>query len=78
MSTPERIIKSVFFQARKMDVYEQNPDLVKDLAAAVLAEREALEQYANPDFYMFLMDPIGHQTDPTEKAKKALATKEEK
>jgi len=31
----ERIIKSVFFQARCMDVYEANPELVKDLEAEV-------------------------------------------
>jgi hypothetical protein len=33
---------------------------------------DALKQYANPGFYMFLVDPVGLQTDPTAKAKAAL------
>jgi len=57
--TPEaRKIKSVFFQARKMDVYEANPDLVWDLVvathAAVQAEREAIilitKDYGHPGY----------------------------
>lgn len=34
--------------------------------------KAAIEQYANPGFYMFLLDPVGQQTDPTRKAKEAL------
>lgn len=35
--------------------------------------RAALEVYARFDFYIFLFDPIGQQTDPTKRAREALA-----
>lgn len=34
---------------------------------------DALQVYARPDFYLFLCDYIGRQTDPTRRAKEALA-----
>lgn len=34
--------------------------------------RELIQQYARPDYYHFLLDPVGQQTDPTKRAKEAM------
>jgi hypothetical protein len=46
---------------------------VRELEAERAGLRAALEQYANPGYYGFLLDRVGRQTDPTGKARAALA-----
>jgi hypothetical protein len=54
------------------DLYVLAAALVR-LAPQIEKIVEALQVYSRPDFYLFLLDPIGQQTDPTRRAKEALS-----
>jgi hypothetical protein len=47
-------------------------ELVQELVNVGKVLRDALGQYARFDYYHFLLDRIGQQTDPTKKAREAL------
>jgi len=61
-------------KARELEI-ERNAliDERDKLKADAAAMQEALEQYARPDFYLFLLSPMGQKNDPCSKAAAALS-----
>lgn len=67
----ERAAQSFRYEAEKQ---RGEANKRAEAAEARLVEcKTALEVYARADFYFFLLDPIGQQTDPTKRAREVLA-----